>query len=296
MKTQKLMAISIVIFVVASQCFGTPDEREKFRREIDREKRDFEFDRKEINQAKFWDAKLNKVITDIHGNRVRVEEFVTRPASNQVKLIALSKRKNRLDYMWFLQEFNKDLPKDIKGIAFQFEWISKPEIYPIEQTKFISNTKDSLEYSFEGYKPTNVIWDQYNITTWILWPNKITTRINGQIKTVQNNNPFSIIPGMYEYTGKDYSTGGQWYRFDYPWDNTFLKTERFIIDDMGNIQQLYILPENIKKIEENYNIELIYTATEFEGRTIDLIIIPKIFCKYGSNSPFPLLDSALVFY
>jgi len=176
MELTKIILVTAFTFVSATLAFSFErDDRERFHREIDREKRDFEFDRKEINQAKFWDARLNKVITGIHGNRVRVEEFVTRPASNQVKFITLSKRKNRLDYMWFLQEFNKNLPKDIKGIALRCYWDYEPEFYPIKQTKFISNTQDSIKYLWENQRIEHIDTpdrDRPELEIWFIWPGR----------------------------------------------------------------------------------------------------------------------------
>lgn len=297
MKLKKLILAVVLTFISATSVFSFDrDDRERFRREIDREKRDFEFDRKEVNQAKFWDARLNKVITDIHGNRVRVEQFVTRPASNQVKFTAISRRKNRLDYMWFLQEFNGDLPRDIVGIAFRDQWTEdeKPTLYPITQTYIHSNTIDSIEHRWEQMYIGKIELRTSNGSPmedylWGLIPTYLSLKINGQLKKRIDFSDMSAIPTGIQWNYGQYPDGSRWSLEEYP-DNTFLKREQYIIDDDGKVVNIwYDKVSNINEILEKYNIERIFTAFEFNGRTIDIILIPRIFLKYvlaNSLSPY----------
>lgn len=219
-------------------------ERERFRREIINERRDLEFDRREVCQMKFWDARLNKVITDIHGNRVRIEEFITRPKANQIKFTTLSKRKNRLDYFWFLQEFNKNLPKDIREIAFRCEWLEYPEFYPVKQTSYKSNTVDSLMYLFQGQQPEGIeIKDTHgNILGYLyfLFSSRVEIWINGTLKRVTNflTSPISFEPKEPKWSNGEYENGGQWHQEDYYWDNTYFRREQYIINDSGEVLKI----------------------------------------------------------
>jgi len=268
-------------------------KRKRFRSIMRDEKRDLQFDRREVNQVKQWDARLNRVLTDIHGNRVRVQQFITRPESNQVKFTAVTKRKNRLDYMWFLQEFNGDLPKDIKGIAFRCYWGTEPQIYPVKQTKYISNSQDSITYLWENLTLEHIGTPDPNrpeLELWSLWFKKTTWKVNDRIKQVFDFDADPIEQYDNESYNGVYNNGAKWYKTVFPWDNnSYLMEEKFIADDSGNVIDIIFGTAQEKiEIQEKYNIEFVYTATEFEGRKIDLILVPRIFLKYVvENSLFP---------
>lgn len=54
-----------------------------------------------------------KAMIDVNGNRVRLEEYIIRPAANQFKFVVLNERADRFDYFYRLGEFNKTLPTDL---------------------------------------------------------------------------------------------------------------------------------------------------------------------------------------
>jgi len=276
-------------------------ERERFRCEIADERHDLEFDRREVCQMKFWDARLNKVITDIHGNRVRIEEFITRPEANQIKFTALSKRKNRLDYFWFLQEFNKNLPKDIREIAFRCEWSEYPEFYPVKQTSYKSNTVDSLMYLFQGQQPEEIeIRDTYGDIVgylYFLFSSRVEIWVNGILKRATDLSTFEFEPAEPEWSSGEYENGGQWHQEDYYWNNTYFRREQYIINDSGEVLKIWFMSiQDIEEIYEKYNMESIYTASEFNGRTIDIILVPKLFLRYKpEHSLFGAYDPYLLF-
>jgi hypothetical protein len=61
-------------------------------------------------------------------------------------------------------------------------------------------------------------------------------------------------------------------------DNTWAKESYYWIDDNG------IVPSKKDFVSNgllNYNQELVFEAKEFEGRTIDLVVEPKIFVDAG---------------
>ncbi|MEW6618171.1 MAG: hypothetical protein AB1422_02275 [bacterium] len=263
-------------------------ERAEYRTQIAEERSDISFDRQETQITRQYDAQLEKVLTDIHGNRVRVEEYVLRPQADQVKFLSFSHREGSLNSLWFLQEFNKDLPEDITQIAFRWDWPGYPEWYAEKQTIHLSNTIDSVEYEWTGEKPE--VMDLFNAQKektgewWILCPEKVVWRVNNNDKLKVDFESFSFEAHEPNWSNGKYPNGGKWSNRDFWWNNTFLKRESYIIDDEGN--SISWEPSGLREIERlqrDYNIETIYTATEFEGRTIDTIMVPKIFLRYASE-------------
>jgi len=289
---KRLLILSSIGIVVLVWCnltyaFGL-GERGEYRAQIAEERSDVSFDRQEAQITKSYDAQLEKVLTDIHGHRVRVEEYVMRPQADQVKFLSLSHREGSLNSLWFLQEFNKDLPEDITNIAFRWDWPNYPEWYAQKQTIHLSNTIDSVEYEWTGEKPE--IIDLFNAQRektgewWILFPEKVIWRVNNKDKLIGDLEPFSFYPHEPKWSNGRYPNGGKWSNRDFWWDNTFLKRESYIIDDEGN--PIVFEPSSrreIERLQRDYNIETIYTATEFEGRTIDTIMVPKIFLRYATE-------------
>lgn len=284
-----LGSVGIMIVVGCSLTYAVGlGERAEYRAQIADERADVSFDQQEAQITKQYDAQLEKVLTDIHGNRVRVEEYVLRPQADQVKFLSLSHREGSLNSLWFLQDFNKDLPEDITQIAFRWDWPKYPEWYAEKQTIHLSNTIDSVEFEWTGEKPTTM--DLFNEQAektgewWVTMPEKVTWRVNNKDKLKVDFDTFSFSPNKPNGSNGKYPNGGKWSRNDFWWDNTFLKREGYIIDDEGN--PIIFEPHSIKEIERlqrDYNIETIYTATEFEGRTIDTIMVPKIFLRYASD-------------
>ncbi len=54
-----------------------------------------------------------KVMMDVSGQRVRLEQYIMRPADNQFKLVSLNERADRFDYYYYLGTFNSALPADL---------------------------------------------------------------------------------------------------------------------------------------------------------------------------------------
>ncbi|MDD5629826.1 MAG: FecR family protein [Elusimicrobia bacterium] len=57
--------------------------------------------------------KEGKAIIDVGGNRVRIEEYIVRPAADQFKLVVLNERAQRFDYFYYKGTFNTALPDDL---------------------------------------------------------------------------------------------------------------------------------------------------------------------------------------
>jgi hypothetical protein len=64
------------------------------------------------------DYREQKSLIDVNGNRVRIEEYIVRPAPDQFKLVVLDKRSTGLDYFFYQGTFNQTLPADL-SVAFK---------------------------------------------------------------------------------------------------------------------------------------------------------------------------------
>ena len=65
---------------------------------------------REIKLAEFQQG---KVLMDVFGQRVRLEEYIIRPRADQFKLVVLNERQSRFDYFYYLGTFNTALPTDM---------------------------------------------------------------------------------------------------------------------------------------------------------------------------------------
>lgn len=114
----------------------------------------------EIRQAEYQEG---KTLTDVNGNRVRLEEYIIRRPSDAVaagkedqafKLVVLNERDNRFDYFYYLGIFNQTLPPDL-SVAFndmRGKLNLKPTYFLDSYEMGQSNTIDSvLDTSFGGH-------------------------------------------------------------------------------------------------------------------------------------------------
>jgi len=128
-----------------------------------------------VNVVKESDLEAGRTLTDVHGNLVRVDQRMMRPAGNEIQFFNLVKRPvynndtaaslarggftyngaqavaNRLDYMQMTMAFDKDLPQRIE------EWpgfFNDNAINPSWASFVLANRTDASEIFFiaEGYK------------------------------------------------------------------------------------------------------------------------------------------------
>lgn len=98
-------------------------EREYLRDEIRRILQDNSERRVEGYVEKISDAQTGKVLKDIHGNRVRVEQYVLRPASDVVELLNVNLRAGEdLTTMEWTTRFNKSLDSLPTGELKRLPW------------------------------------------------------------------------------------------------------------------------------------------------------------------------------
>lgn len=116
-------------------------------------------------ELKANEAQLGKDIVDAFGQRVRLEEYVLRPASNEFKLLFLSFRKDRFDWGHMIQRFNSKIPDDltlvrpiVAGTYFSktqpSNWLKYMEVY-------LTNTTDALKETITLGAPTLINFSGY---------------------------------------------------------------------------------------------------------------------------------------
>jgi hypothetical protein len=132
--------------------------KNKLRKELHNEKSHAYRDLKFINEEMKADVHLGKIMTDVHGNRIRMEEFIYRPAENQVNLLSLTLREGRIDYLKgeniFINAIDDDITRVEWNRMWQKEWYYvAPTNYLKEQRIILSNVND---WVFTGvlYAPT----------------------------------------------------------------------------------------------------------------------------------------------
>jgi len=122
-----------------------------------------DMDKEEVLAAAARELKLaelqqGKALVDVHGNRVRVEEYVIRPRADQFKLVVLNKRESRFDYFYYLGTFNKALPDDLSTALRQLGGSAgaAPSYYLTGFETGRSNLTDSLLEVARGGHPVDV--------------------------------------------------------------------------------------------------------------------------------------------
>lgn len=120
------------------------------------------------------DIHLGKSMTDRHGNRIRIEEFIFRPkntdgTSRQVDLLSVTLRDNRLDYMRSENIFVNDIPENLSRLQWLDMWkqewnyrAEQPWNHLAEQRIKLSNTTD---WVFIGTAYMPELWQRQTLVS-----------------------------------------------------------------------------------------------------------------------------------
>ena len=125
--------------------------REEFRHEVQREVF-LGMSREAVQAAAAREARLaeyqeGKTMIDVNGQRVRLEEYVVRPAADTFKLVALNERAESLNFFTYAAQFNTALPTDLR-LATRFlngTDGSAPPYFVVNYQTTRSNTIDSIQ-------------------------------------------------------------------------------------------------------------------------------------------------------
>jgi hypothetical protein len=111
------------------------------------------------------EAQLGKDAIDAFGRRVRVEEYLLRPASNQFKVLFLAEREKRFDWGHFIETFNSSIPDDITqvGPIVSGTFLSKtsPSNWLTNVEFFATNTVDSIKETIALGNPVAIDFSGY---------------------------------------------------------------------------------------------------------------------------------------
>jgi len=310
-------------------------DRQAAKREVDLRMSKEEVQAAAAEEAKLSEFQEGKVMIDVNGNRVRIEEYIVRPAADQFKLVVLNERADRFDYFFYHGTFNQALPTDMSEALRQLPGcldIACPYFMTSYRTGR-SNTQDNmLEVASGGhlvdlnnnavgavddvtaaFDPVTAnfiqvaagrpfyqtLFNNYNLTfngvshqSWASGVN-ITNMRNGQagaptftnVTTVQNspacappNCTYSeISEGVFhDVIYASNGAGDIWEKYD-----------SYVISDAGKIAKTSDFAatgfggQSFKTTLLNWNFQTIVTASEFQGRKIDLVVEPKIFIQSG---------------
>jgi len=229
------------------------------------------------------DLHLGKALVDMHGNRVRMEEYVVRPAANQVEFLNLTMRDKRLDYITYVATFSGIVPHNTNGLWHKTFGDAAPSIYLTQETETFSNMDDSVVLDTQYFTPTLDSLTQHYLLP--ISQNSITINQILKYGTIRAHptDAFSEMPGdvgiasfKQELVNNNYLAN----RTTLGWkDGTQTTFETYLIDEKGGIRtldpnnladRLYWI-QNAGELVFNSYTEAIWNATEFQGRSIDVV-------------------------
>lgn len=129
----------------------------------------------EIRTAEYQEGKS---LTDVNGNRVRLEEYIIRNPTDAMavgkedqafKLVVINEREDRFDYFYYLGIFNKSLPTDLSVPLREMrgKLNSQPDYFLESYEMGQSNTVDSVKDNATGGHQVKVEFDgtSYTLTS-----------------------------------------------------------------------------------------------------------------------------------
>lgn len=310
------------------------DAKRTAKREVD-----LRMSKEEVQAAAAMEAKLSeyqqgKAMIDVNGNRVRIEEYIVRPAADQFKLVVLNSREDRFDYFFYHGTFNQALPSDMSVALRQLAGcIGAACAYNL--TSYRTGRSNTIDYMLEtasgghqvdinnnavgaqddvtaAYDPATqsfvslptgtpffkTLFDNYDLSfngvSHQSWAGaNIQNMVSGQagapvftnVTTVRNS-PFCAPP---QCTYSEVSEG-LFHDVVYASNadqSIWEKYDSYVINDDGKIARTADFAStgfsgtSFKQTLLNWNFQTIVTASEFQGRKIDLVVEPKIFIQSG---------------
>ena len=104
-------------------------------------------------EARLAEYQEGKTLIDVFGKRVRLEEYIVRPAADAFKLVALNERDDRFDYFYYQGTFNKSLPTDLSVALADVNGktgATPPDYFLTAYESGRSNTADTIKENGSG--------------------------------------------------------------------------------------------------------------------------------------------------
>jgi len=250
------------------------------------------------------DVQLGKTAVDMHGFRVRTDNYVLRPKPDMLQLLNITKREGGPDAgissFEINDTFNKDLPANYMDVKIAIQNSTNgitlingnPDRWLTNETAAIRNPHGDVILNLVDLKTPNwnanlSVWEQpfkevFEIGTNVKWQHDYNYTTPGTEfyedalgATADSHGNYSSTNLPYDITQALTSDGG-YLRTDIYKDNSvsnpsYLKQYIYLINDAGLVQSLADIGKS------SLNWEMIYKAPEFGTRSIDLIVLPEIF-------------------
>ncbi|MDD5657488.1 MAG: FecR family protein [Elusimicrobia bacterium] len=259
-----------------------------------------------------------KILTDSAGRRVRLEQFMMRPAPDQFKLVVLNGRTARLDYFYYLGTFNQPLPRDLTPVLAQLAGRagSAPDWWLTAYETGRSNSRDLVVEAAQGGHPVDVNGNFDPGDDVALLFNRENNRyedvsgrpvyqtlfdrygfyVNGALKhgwtgvDLQSycnaaaafaNDPITgailpaVLPVRSVSSTRPQADLAHQLVYESYGDGGFVRWDNSTLQDDGKVSAAAAF----RFMGLNYEARL--SASEFGGRTIDLLLAPKIFAQSG---------------
>lgn len=288
-------------------------------------------------EARRAEYQEGKTMVDAFGQRVRIEEYIVRPAADQFKFVVLNERANRFDYFYYQATFNQALPEQLAPALRYLNGKvgTAPDYFITAFETGRSNTIDRVQENGAGghlvsttltqdtvvYDPGSntfstvasgasmwkTLFDNYsykingtekfgwspmgapNITSYDYVATGIQTRILGGAGAggvdcltqacETANRPSAVTQPetadkLHDRVSISYANGTQeTYDFYVIGDDGRQATAA----DFANVSSGATYKNTLLK----WNFEQVITASEFQGRKIDLVVEPKILVNSG---------------
>ncbi|MBI5884061.1 MAG: FecR domain-containing protein [Elusimicrobia bacterium] len=284
-------------------------------------------------EARRAEYQEGKTMIDVFGARVRIEEYIVRPAADQFKFVVLNERSDRYDYFYYQAQFNQALPESLSP-ALRYlngKTGTAPDYFITAFETGRSNTQDTVQEIGTGghlvnaalaadqtvYDPDANSFRTVSAGTglWQTLFNDYTYKINGAEKFGWQPNIAGTDITAYDYVATGFNTrilgapcvnqacedaarpnsitqpDGASYLHDrvtinYAGDGTTETYDFYVVGDDGKIATTadfngVTTGDAYKNTLLKFNYQQTITATEFNGRKIDLVVEPKILVKSG---------------
>lgn len=259
----------------------------------------------EVKTAEF---ECGKVLKDINGNWVRLEEYVVIgpkdvngiAQDNQFKLMILNERTidgaERLDYFKNLSTFNNALPTDPELFASLagtiWESDTSPSTYLTKIENLAANDSgDKIEWTYNNGAPVNDLVTNKYVPIFKNYEYKIngTPKFSyaGAGATTDGSDRTWTVGDPLTSPNTGLTNAALLNKIDYQSNKTVDGGEIFTstIDGKTATETYYFIDDNGKVTDpatnDSWNEELVFGATEFGGKTIDLVIAPDVFKQSG---------------
>jgi hypothetical protein len=260
----------------------------------------------ELQSAEF---QSRKVAIDAFGNRVRMEEYVIRPADNQFKYVVLNTRQDRFDFGKMLFTFNAALPSDLSLATrsmMNAAGAAAPQWQLTYMNSVMSNTTDKVTEDASGGKM--VADNAGNPTQWTHFFTNYAVYAAGPSEASENgglgrmlwsyadaNADNTVQAGELTYLGGSAPTAAVVYpggpdtfstitRNTYS-DGTWITASDYVLFDDGKILSAgdfsSRLGVSMDTATDKLNFERVYTSSLFGGRKIDLEFSAKLLKDAG---------------